>query len=160
MGIKHFIEKGAIYYTTSVTKNRKEIFTDIFAARFLLVTIAYHRYILGFSLFGYVIMPDHFHILIQPSDDYPLPKIMNYIKGNFARKYNFWHNQKGHVWQEGYYETALRKEKDIIEKLNYTHNNPVRQGLVQEAKDYEFSSYHQYYSETREKIQIPIDKLW
>ena len=117
MSIKHFVEKGAVYYVTSVTSGRHEIFSDTFAARFLLVTIAYYRYILEFNLFGYVIMPDHFHILIQPNDNYPLPKIMNYIKGNFARKYNLLHNQKGHIWQEGYYETALRKEKNIIDKF-------------------------------------------
>ncbi len=158
--LKHFIEKGAVYYVTSVTRNRREIFFDEFAARFLLITIAYHKYILEFSLFGYVIMPDHFHILLQPNDKYQLSKLMNYIKGNFARKYNLYRSEKGHIWQEGYFETVMRSEKDVINRLNYMHNNPVRKNLVKEPKNYEFSSYNQYYGIKREKIQIPIDKLW
>lgn len=101
--LKHFIEKGAIYYVTSVTRNRREIFFDEFAARFLLITIAYHKYILEFNLLGYVIMPDHFHILLQPNDKRQLSKLMNYIKGNFARKYNLYRSEKGHIWQEGYF---------------------------------------------------------
>ena len=90
MTLKHYFEKGAIYYVTSVTYKRRKIFTDVTTARFLLATIMYHKYILEFNLFGYVIMPDHFHILIQPSERYSLAQIMKYIKGNFARKYNEW----------------------------------------------------------------------
>lgn len=177
MALKHYLEKGAVYYVTSVTYNRKDIFSDTLSARFLLVTIAYHKYILEFNLFGYVIMPDHFHILLQPSERYALPQIMKYIKGNFARKYNEWHSPPGSrrlnadykwdsrgycyvpVWQEGYYETVMRDEKDIINRLNYMHNNPVRKGLVETPDQYEFSSFHQYYGTPREKIQIPIDKI-
>lgn len=173
MSLKHYIEKGAVYYVTSVTYRRKEIFSEVLPARFLLITIAYHRYILEFKLFGYVIMPDHFHFLIQPSEKYSLPQIMKFIKGNFARKYNEWYGrrqliaayksaEKGilykPVWQEGYYETLMRDEKDVINRLNYMHNNPVRKGLVKSPDEYEFSSYHQYYGVNREKIQIPIDR--
>jgi hypothetical protein len=39
------------------------------------------------------------------------------------------------------------------------HNNPVKRGLVNSAEEYEFSSYHQYYGEPRQNIQIPIDKI-
>lgn len=183
--LKHYLEKGVVYYVTSVTYKREKIFSDVFAARFMLVTIAYHKYIFEFNLFGYVIMPDHFHILLQPSDRYPLPIIMKHIKGNFARKYNEW--QRGNcspdvpfvtgrrelipayrrkkgviyipVWQEGYYETVMRDEQDMINRLNYMHNNPVRKGLVETPDKYEFSSYHQYFGVTRERIQIPIDKI-
>ncbi len=90
--LKHYFEQGNIYFVTSITKDRKEIFVDIKAARFLLLTIAYFKYILDFLLFGYVIMLDHFHLLLQPSEKNPLSKIMRYIKGNFARKYNEWLN--------------------------------------------------------------------
>lgn len=159
MLLKHYLEKGFVYYVTSVTYLREGIFLDEISARFLLITIAYHKFLLDFKLFAYVVMPDHFHIIIQPSDEYPLPKIMNFIKGNFARKYNEIHKRKNPVWQKRYYETVMREEKDIVHRINYTHNNPVRKGIVLEPKDYEFSSYHQYFGQVRQKIQIPIDKI-
>lgn len=159
MVLKHYLEKGFIYYVTSVTHLRKKIFLSNTASRFLLVTIAYHKYILDFKLFAYVIMPDHFHIIIQPSDEYSLPKIMNYIKGNFARKYNQTHKETGSVWQRRYYERVMRSEEETIQKIKYMHNNPVVKGLVKEPGDYEFSSHCQYFGQTREKIQIPIDKI-
>lgn len=175
--LKHYFANGQIYFVTSNTKDRKEINNNI-AARFFVITIAYHKYVLNFSLFGYVIMPDHFHLLLQPCEKSPLPKIMNYIKGNFARKYNEFINpdlqdnvnlidyqggklQKSFnsVWQKEYYEYVIRDEKDFIEKLNYIHNNPVKKGLVKNPDEYEFSSYLQWYSGLRQKIQIPIDKV-
>jgi len=177
--LRHYFEKGAIYFVTSVTKDRKEIFKNTSAAQFLVITIVYHKYILNFSLFGYVVMSEHFHLLLQPDEKYPLPKIMNYIKGNFARKYNEFLNplleqndgsrplrvgydvgmEVKHVWQKEYYESVIRDEDDFIEKLNYIHNNPVKRGLVDSPEKYEFSSYYQYFGERRNSVQIPIDKI-
>jgi putative transposase len=168
--LKHYFEKGQIYFVTSITKNREKIFLNHDAAKFLVVTIAYHKYVLKFLLFGYVIMPDHFHLLIQPSDEYSLSLIMKFVKGNFARKYNEFmspveggsrHLSVGYksVWQKEYYEYVIRGRDDFIEKLNYIHNNPIKQGLVKEQKEYEFSSYHQWYGEVRQKIQCPVDKI-
>ncbi len=159
MKLKHFFQKEGVYFVTSVTYLRRKIFLEPINARFLLATISYHRFILEFKLFGYVIMPEHFHIIIAPSEKYSLSKIMNFIKGNFARKYNQIYKKTDHVWQRRYYETVLKDKKELINRINYIHNNPVRQKLVIDVKDYEFSSYRQYFGETREKMQIPIDKF-
>lgn len=166
--LRHYLEEGTIYFVTSVTKDRKNILLGD-TARFLLITVAYHKYVLDFRLFGYVILPDHFHLLLQILEKISLSKIMKYVKGNFARKYNQFidpdpgnrHLNVGYrsVWQREYYESAVRDEKSFIGRLNYIHNNPVKRGLVTSPDEYEFSSYHQYYGTQREKIQIPIDKI-
>ncbi len=169
-----------MHFVTNVTYKRKDIFHNISSCRFMLMCLGYHRYMMDFNLFGYVIMPDHFHLLIQPtSDKNNLSKIMQHIKGNFARKYNelIDNNKKGRrhlsavyktgtnvsnykpVWQEGFYDTAMRNEKQIFSWLEYMHWNPVKNGLVAHPKEYEFSSYHQYFGEKRTWIQLPIDLL-
>jgi putative transposase len=93
---------------------------------------------LEFKLFGYVVMPDHFHLLIQPSKKFSLSEILRFIKGNFSRKYNEFTNKKGEVWQRGFYDIAMRDEKDIIRWLEYIHYNPVKKGLVSSPDKYEF----------------------
>lgn len=180
--IHRYLEKGAVHFVTTNTINRKKIFADKNIARFLLMCIGYHRYMLNFNLFGYVIMPEHLHLLLQVlSNKFNLSYIMKQIKGNFARKYNelYQENQtKGRrhlnadykeamfygkkycykpVWQESFYDTALRDVKQVQEKIEYMHWNPVKAGLVKHPKEYEFSSYHQYYGEKRIWIQIPIE---
>ncbi|MDO8734174.1 MAG: hypothetical protein Q7K21_03330, partial [Elusimicrobiota bacterium] len=54
--LKHCLEKGAIYFVTSVTKDKKPIFLGNITARFFTITIAYHKFALNFLLFGYVVM--------------------------------------------------------------------------------------------------------
>ncbi|MEW6555834.1 MAG: transposase [Elusimicrobiota bacterium] len=180
--IHRFLEKGAVHFVTTNTINRVKIFNDEVSARFLLLCIGYHKFMLNFYLLGYVIMPDHLHMLLQIlSEKYNLSVIMKQIKGNFARKYNEWYQKnqptgsrrlnadylkwdyRGFsykpVWQESFYDTALRDPKQVREKIEYMHWNPVKAGIVDHPKDYEFSSYHQYYGEKRLWIQIPIEKF-
>ncbi|MFH1369136.1 MAG: transposase [Elusimicrobiota bacterium] len=173
--IKRYFEDGAVYFVTTVTFFRRKIFNNSDHARFLLFSIGYHRYLLDFKLFGYVIMPDHIHMLIQPKSELQsISKIMQHIKGNFARKYNEMvdrhlsaglrdANGKGKrryspVWQEGFYDTGLRDEIAFHKWLEYMHNNPIKTGLAAEAGMYEFSSYNQYHLGHRSSIQIPIDR--
>ena len=181
--IHRYLEKGTVYFVTTNTINRRKIFTDETAAKFLLMCIGYNKFMLNFRLFGYVIMPDHLHMLLQTSEDsekYNLSFIMKQIKGNFARKYNEWFQHReseikcnrqliagykkdaqGHfyrpVWQESFYDIALRDSKQVREKIEYMHWNPVKAGLVEHPKQYEFSSYQQYYGEKRLWIQIPVE---
>ncbi|MFQ3675319.1 MAG: transposase [Endomicrobiia bacterium] len=157
--IKRYLEQGTIYFITSVTKDRLPIFKDKFSAQFLVSCISYHKFVLEFNLFGYVIMPEHFHILIQPSKKYNLSEILRFIKGNFARKYNEFKNQKCEVWQRGFYDIAMRDSKDVFRWLEYMHYNPVKKGLVETPEKYEFSSWWQYFGSKRGTIFVPIDSI-
>lgn len=157
--MKRFLEKGNVYFVTSVTKNRIPIFKDKFSAQFLVTCIIYHKFMLEFNLFGYVIMPDHFHLLVQPIGKWNLSEIIRFIKGNFARKYNELRKQEGEVWQRSFYETSMRSNKDILRWLEYMHYNPVKKNLVSKPEEYEFSSWWQYYGEKRGTIFIPVDTI-
>lgn len=143
--MKRFYEKGVIYNLTSVTKNRMSLFLRTDACEFLIKCFEYQKYILAFKLFGFIIMPDHIHCLILPSEDSDISVIMKHLKGNFARKYNWIHATYGSLWQRRYYDTGIRGMLQMVSTLNYIHNNPVRAGLVTSPKDYRFSSYQYYY---------------
>ncbi len=156
--IRRYVEVGGVYFITSVTKNRLPLLVGI-SARFMVVNLIYHKYLLDYKLFGYVVIPDHFHMLLQPSEKYNISKIMNLIKGNFSRKYNEIHSREGMtVWQQGFYDRTMRDIKEINQWLEYMHWNPVKKKLVKSPGEYEFSSYHQYYGTARESVYAPIDK--
>ncbi len=105
----------------------------------------YQKQIFGFRLYGFVIMPDHVHCLIQPLNGIGISTIMKYLKGNFARKYNLIANAKGHVWQRKFYLRGIRGVPQLLRELEYCHNNPVRAELVTSPAEYAFSSYHYYH---------------
>jgi len=55
---------------------------------------------------------------------------MNKIKGNFGNKYNKMVGRSGNVWQSRFFDEGITDRKELISKINYIHNNPVRAGLA------------------------------
>ena len=145
---RYWIE-NAVYYITSVTRKREKIFLNDYAARFMVITLMYHKFIFDYKIYAYVVMPDHFHAIIQPTGKWNISKIMNYLKGTFSRKYNKIHKKKGHVWQKGFYDRVCRTRSSIISAISYIHQNPVRLGLVEKMEDYPYSSFWQVMSHRR-----------
>lgn len=154
--MKRYYESGIVYSVTSVTKGRIAIFEDPRACRFLIKCLEYYKLILSFKLYCFVIMPEHIHCLIQPLNAVSISKIMNYIKGNFSRKYNSMTNREGRLWQRRFYECGIRGMGHLFTEMNYIHYNPVRAGLVISPGDYEFSSYNRYITGAyRDLVDIP-----
>lgn len=66
--------------------------------------------------------------------------MMREIKKGSARLINKSRGMSDKVWMDQYYDYMVRDERDLVEKINYIHNNPVKRGLVQEPEEYYFSS--------------------
>ena len=142
--LRHYYEPGMAYFITSVTAGRKPLFLERLTCLFFLACLEYNKYVFSYKVYGFVVMPDHFHLAIQPSPDTTISQIMKHVKGNFARKYNYIRKGKNSIWQKSYYEKAIRGEAQLMNKIIYMHNNPIKDGLVEKPEDYEFSSYHYY----------------
>ena len=104
----------------------------------------YQKQILGFKLYGFVLMPDHFHCILHPAEEAHVSEILKHLKGNFARKYNLIAGTEGHVWQRRSYLKGIRDLVHLVRELDYCHNKPVRAKLVEHSRDYAYSSYHHY----------------
>ena len=83
-------------------------------------------------------MPDHIHLVIKLGSEQTLSQVMQSLKGYTAKEINKLKGQKGHVWQDQYYDHLIRKEEDMRNIILYCYENPVRRNLIQEAKDYPF----------------------
>ncbi len=92
-------------------------------------------------------MPDHVHIIIQPLGEDNISVIMKRIKGSFSRFYNKLNNTTGSVLQKGFHDTVIRNEGHFLETINYIHNNPMENGMVEEREDYYYSSYRYFYED-------------
>lgn len=157
-GIRRYHEDGAAYFVTTATHNRKPIFADSGAAELLLTVLTYQKYDHGFCLFGFVIMPDHFHAIIQPSGDSQLSIIMKAVKGNFSRMYKAYCEHTGHVWQRRFYDRGIRDTHDLRTALEYIHNNPVAAGLTEDRLLYRYSSARCYHSP--EPVYVALVDRW
>jgi len=142
--IKRYYIENAAYFLTTVTKDRIEIFKDIKYCKILLVTIEYLKLILDYRLYGFCIMPEHVHLIIHPFGKYNFSYIMMMLKGSFARKINKMNGDKGDIWQKTFYDECIMNSRQLINKLEYIHNNPVEARLVTSPEEYPYSSYNHY----------------
>ena len=144
--LRRYFEDDMAYFVTTATKNRQNIFLNSKMCRILLVTIEYYKTIFDYKVHGYCLMPDHLHLILTPTSKYNLSVIMKMIKGTFARKVNKLTNHSGSLWQFRYFDEAIRSHSQMVKQLDYTHNNPIKAGLVTSIEDYPFSSFNHYHS--------------
>jgi putative transposase len=112
-----------------------------------------------FVVAGYVVMPEHVHLLFSEPERGELSVVMKVLKQSFARRLlNRWRAgvdpgqsclrkipvTEGHVWQHRFYDFVVFTEKKRVEKLRYMHRNPVVRGLVLEPEQWNWSSYRHY----------------
>jgi putative transposase len=90
---------------------------------------------------GYVVMPDHIHLLISEPERGTPSTVMQVVKQRFARRVlnrqrrnarqaELWPEPPQHVWQKRFYDFHVWSERKRVEKLRYMHRNPVKAGLI------------------------------
>jgi len=110
-----------------------------------------------FVVVGYVLMPEHFHLLITEPEVETPSTVMQVLKQRTAhsllprRKRHdprqgqlFGEESKRAFWQARFYDFNVWTTKKRVEKLRYMHRNPVKRGLVESAEQWRWSSYRFY----------------
>jgi len=102
----------------------------------------------NFKLYGWVILPNHIHLLIKTCQGKFLPLFARKITGKSAIDLNKIDKQKGRkVWYQ-YWDKGIRNKEDFIKHLNYIHQNPAKHGYTAKMSFNKFSSYD-YYLKTK-----------
>jgi putative transposase len=94
----------------------------------------------AYQLHEFVIMPNHFHLLLTPGATTTLEKSAQLIKGGSSHEI---HTQRGHrmeIWQVGFHDWTIRDDEDYRAKVRYIHMNPVQVRLVEKPEDWLFGS--------------------
>ncbi|MBL7120084.1 MAG: transposase [Dehalococcoidia bacterium] len=143
--LAHFGAEDQCYFITTTTQGRKPVFVKQGNALILWSTINNQRQRDRFYLLGFVIMPDHLHLLIIPRGENKISFIMQEIKKGSARLINKSRKRMGKVWMDEYYDHVVRSKKGLAEKMRYMHHNPVKKGLVENEEEHPFSSANPEY---------------
>lgn len=157
MGRKPRVEfKGAIYHVIKRGNNREYIFQERQDKECLLKYIEYAKEDGGFNLLGYVIMDNHYHLMIETKDK-PLHKIMQTVNNRYSKDYNQRHNRSDHVFGGRYKGILVQDDKYLFSLLRYIHYNPVRAKICKNMDQYNWSS-DQYYRKNVNGL-VQIDKI-
>ncbi|NNE99325.1 MAG: transposase [Pyrinomonadaceae bacterium] len=125
--------KERVYFVTVVVKDRRKLFYKTEFAKKVVECLLKLRDPMKFNLYGYCLMPDHFHGLVGiGKSDVKLGRILGAFKSISTRIY--WECGEGKLWQRGYHDHIIRNEEDFFDCLKYTKENPVKSNL----EDWEF----------------------
>jgi putative transposase len=128
-------ESGQIYLLTAVVVNRHPVCSSFSAGRIVVDAFRKAQQERLASTLAFVVMPDHFHWLIE-LQDVSLSKLMGRTKSRTTVALNRELRREGPLWQPGFHDRAIRKEEDLQAVARYIVANPVRAGLAGKVGDY------------------------
>jgi len=128
------------YFVTSRTWESRKLFIKPPACEIFVETLLHYRNEGAYLLHAFVLMPEHFHILLTLASDTPLERAVMYIKGGSARKIGEKLNSKFPVWQRGFSDHRVRDVEDYAAHVGYIEQNPVKRRLTRIASEYPWSS--------------------
>ncbi|HEY5852185.1 MAG TPA: transposase [Lysobacter sp.] len=127
-----------IYLVTVVTDHRAVRFRDCAPAWAVSAVLHDNASWRDASDLAWVLMPDHWHALVQLGESSTLSTVMQRAKSISARAANRASGRSGQVWQPAFHDHALRSEEDLLAFARYLVANPVRAGLVRSVRNYPF----------------------
>jgi putative transposase len=165
-------------FITTAAKDRLPVFQTDMMKLITCSAIDEARESAGFSLFVYVLMVDHVHVLTD--SPHKPSKVLQFIKGvvghraiSYLKEHNYesslrklqhedWkRNHRYSLWQHDSDVFSVTSESMFMQKVNYIHLNPVRAGLVERPEDYRWSSarYWNRCPAEDEPLTVDVDKI-
>lgn len=130
-------EPGRIYLITTTTWNRTPVFRDVGCARAVSRLCHAERTWAGARCLAWVLMPDHWHGLIELGDG-DLSKVVGKFKSLATRNVNQLGRRQYPLWQKSFHDAGLRREDDVKAAARYLVGNPVRAGLCDSVMGYPY----------------------
>ncbi len=154
-GLTRYQQTRQLHFVTFSCYHRAPLLAEPQARDVFVHTLETVRRWYGFWLVGYVVMPEHVHLLLSEPERENLALVLQMLKQMVSRKL---HAGTGPFWQERYYDFNVWSEHKRIEKLRYLHRNPVQRGLVARPEDWRWSSFRHY--ATGEEDAVEIESQW
>lgn len=147
----HIIQRG---------NNRQAIFDSRANYEDLLNLLTENAQKSGVAIHSYVLMSNHFHLLVTPQADDSLPQMMQAVGRRYVRHFNDALGRSGTLWEGRYKSTLIQTDRYLLACMAYIDLNPVRAGLVAEPGDYPWSSYGHYAGLRNDKLITPHPLFW
>jgi putative transposase len=144
--IQRRVHQAGVYFVTSHTWQRRELFRQNGPAEIAVQQLLSCRDRGFYKLHAFVLMPNHFHILLTPGAETSLEKALQMIKGGSAHRIRAELAFRWPVWQPGFHDRWLRDAEEYLIRKNYILENPVKAKLAANPAEYAWSSANGKYS--------------
>jgi putative transposase len=152
-GLVRYQESGNFHFLTFSCHSRLPYLGAPSARKLFEQSLEVMRKRYGFVVCGYVVMPEHVHLLVSEPKEALLSKAIQALKLSVSVQ-----SRKSPFWLRRYYDFNVHNEGKRVEKLRYMHRNPVKRGLVEKPEDWQWSSFRHY--ATGEIGTVEIESFW
>jgi putative transposase len=158
--LKRYYGRGDLHFITCSCYRRLPLLGTARARDVFVEALGEVRGDYGFVLAGYVVMPEHVHLLIGESLSGTPSTVMQSLKLRVSKRMRQAASdgagiEAPHFWYKRFHDFNVHYAAARREKVEYMHRNPVKRGLVEDPKDWVWSSYSAY--SRRGTVLIGID---
>ena len=139
-GLVRYQQAGDLHFVTFSCSRRRPFLATPTARNIFELSLETMRVRYGFVVLGYVVMPEHVHLLVSEPEKTSLSKAIQALKLSVPVQRN-----ERPFWQHRYYDFNVFTDRKRVEKLQYIHRNPVARGLVEEPEQWPWSSFRHYF---------------
>lgn len=155
-GLKRYYGLGHLHFLTFSCYQRLPLLDSIASKNLFVAILGEVRNRYRFALVGYVVMPEHVHLLISEPNETTPSSVLQMLKKRVS--YRAVNRPSPHFWQSRFYDFNVWSSKKKTEKLLYMHLNPVKRRLVTHPADWPWSSFGFYRDGSVGLIRIdPVD---
>ncbi len=151
---------GYPYHVIQRGNNRQAIFhsdDDRAKMRALMVENAAQ---FAVDIHAYVLMDNHFHLLVTPRTKDGLPRMMQAVGRRYVRYFNDTHGRTGTLWEGRYKSALVQSERYLLACMVYMDLNPVRAGMVSRPQEHAWSSHAHYIGLRNDPLVTPHALIW
>ena len=152
-GLHRYQQTGNFHFITFSCYRRRPYLNSATSRRLFELALERIRQRYGFVVLGYVVMPDHVHLLVNEPKHGTLDRVMQALKLSVTKR-----RKERPFWQARYYDFNVWNPEKTTEKLKYMHRNPVKRGLVAKPNDWEWSSFRHYMTGLAGVVEI--ESFW
>ena len=138
--IARLVGNGYPHHIVQRGNNKEKVFRDVKDFEKYLSLLSRYSEEKSVSILAYCLMPNHVHLLVRPSEDGGLPKMMQGVALCYTQYLNRKKGRSGRLWECRYHSTLIDGDKYLWAVSKYVENNPVRAGIVKRPEDYVYSS--------------------
>ena len=163
--LRRYYGRGDLHFVTFSCYRRRPLLGTPRARDRFVAILNEVRLRFGFRLIGYVVMPEHVHLLISEPKTANPSKVLQVLKqkvSSASRQPTKSSSELGgseahelHFWQRRFYDFNVWSSDKVREKLEYMHANPAKRELVEHPKDWPWGSWSHY--ENGDEGLIAID---
>lgn len=136
---------GYIYHVLTRGNNHQDVFKEEKDYKKYVEILQKYKERYRFKLYHYVLMTNHVHLVIEPIESGGrLSEVMKGVNLSYAQYFKHKYKHTGHFWQDRYKSIIISKDNYLLACGSYVELNPVRAKIVEDPKDYKWSSYRIY----------------